>query len=213
MAAFKPRDSPGSTLLGTGPGAELWMVVWNPRRGDKPMLHPLTGRMGEPRIIAIDLDERSILRRNADIEQERRVAIFDLLEGNHFDVTGQDGPFRVTMRVEDNRLAIDLKDAAGAELDTIRLGLARFRRPIRDYFHICDSYFKAVRSGDPKGIETIDMARRGIHNEAAELLQECLADRVTLDFDTARRLFTLICVLHIKAGPIAVDQASAGVGG
>lgn len=162
--------------------------------------------MGEPRITSIDLDERSIIRRNPDIEQERRVAIFDLLEGNHFDVVGQQGPFRVKLRVEEGRLAIDLADEAGKALDTIRLGLARFRRPIRDYFHICDSYFKAVRSGDPKGIETIDMARRGIHNEAAELLKDCLAERVDIDFDTARRLFTLICVLHIKASVTAVDS-------
>lgn len=169
--------------------------------------------MGEPRIIAIELDEKSIIRRNADIEQERKVAIFDLLEGNHFDVTGQEGPFRVLLRVEEGRLAIDVRDEEGAALETIRLGLARFRRPVRDYFHICESYFKAVRSADPKVIETIDMARRGIHNEAAELLQECLADRVTLDFDTARRLFTLICVLHIKAGPTVVDQRVAGMGG
>ena len=171
------------------------------------MLHPLTSAMGEPRIIAIDLDERSILRRNPDIEQERRVAMFDLLEGNHFDVAGQEGPFRVKLRVEEGRLAIDLADDSGNALDTIRLGLARFRRPIRDYFHICDSYFKAVRSGDPKGIETIDMARRGIHNESAELLKDCLGERdVDIDFDTARRLFTLICVLHIKASVTAVDS-------
>jgi len=162
--------------------------------------------MGEPRIIAIDLDERSIIRRNEDIEQERRVAIYDLLEGNFFDVAGQAGPFRVVMRVADGRLAIDLHDEGGAELDTILLGLGRFRRPIRDYFHICDSYFKAVRSTDPKAIETIDMARRGIHNEAAELLKDCLSDRVEVDFDTARRLFTLICVLHIKAGPMVAEQ-------
>lgn len=166
--------------------------------------------MGEPRIIAIDLDERSILRRNEDIERERRVAIFDLLEGNHFNVAGCEGPFRVVMRVEDNRLAIDVQDEGGAGLDTIRFGLARFRRPIRDYFHICDSYFKAVRDADPRGIETIDMARRAIHNEAAELLQECLADRVDVDFNTARRLFTLLCVLHIKAGPAAVDSHAPG---
>jgi uncharacterized protein (UPF0262 family) len=169
--------------------------------------------MGEPRIIAIDLDERSIIRRNEDIEHERRVAIFDLLERNHFDVAGHEGPFRVLMRVEDSRLAIDLKDEADAQLDTIRLGLARFRRPIREYFHICDSYFKAVRSADPKAIETIDMARRGLHNEAAELLKECLSDRVDMDFDTARRLFTLICVLHIKASATVLDQATAGMEG
>jgi uncharacterized protein (UPF0262 family) len=163
--------------------------------------------MGEPRIIAIDLDEQSIIRRNEDIEQERRVAIFDLLEGNHFDLAGREGPFRVQMRVEDGRLAIDVRDTEDGPLELVRLGLGRFRRPIRDYFHICDSYFKAVRSADPRAIETIDMARRGIHNEAAELLKDCLSPQVEVDFDTARRLFTLICVLHIKAGPMVAEQA------
>ena len=166
--------------------------------------------MGEPRIISIDLDEASIIRRNEDIEQERRVAIFDLLEANHFDVAGHSGPFRVRMRVEEGRLAIDLGDSNGVALDTIRLGLARFRRPIRDYFHICDSYFKAVRSADPRAIETIDMARRGLHDEAAELLKECMADQVDMDFATARRLFTLICVLHIKQSTTAIDSHAPG---
>ncbi len=162
--------------------------------------------MGFPRIIRIDLDERSIVRRSDDIEQERRIAIDDMLAGNHFDVAGQEGPFRLEMGVQDGRLAIAVQDADGAPLDTIKLGLGRFRRPIRDYFHICESYFKAVRGSDPRAIETIDMARRGIHDEAAELLKDSLADRVTLDFDTARRLFTLICVLHIKAGTNVVEQ-------
>ncbi|MDP8994166.1 MAG: UPF0262 family protein [Pseudomonadota bacterium] len=154
--------------------------------------------MADPRIIAIDLDERTIVWRNPDVEQERRIAICDLLEKNHFRPEGHDGPFRILLRVEDNRLAIDLKDEEDRPLETIRLGLARFRRPIRDYFAICESYFKARRSHLPKGIEAIDMARRAIHNEAAELLQECLEGKIELDFDTARRLFTLICVLHIK---------------
>jgi uncharacterized protein (UPF0262 family) len=154
--------------------------------------------MGDARIIDIELDERTIIWRNPDVEQERRIAIFDLLEENHFAPAGHEGPFRILLRVEDNRLAIDLKDEGGAPLETIRLGLARFRRLIRDYFAICDSYFKAVRSDSPKGLETIDMARRGVHNEAAELLRECLDGKIDLDFDTARRLFTLICVLHIK---------------
>jgi uncharacterized protein (UPF0262 family) len=160
--------------------------------------------VGEARIIDIELDEKSILRRNPDIEHERRVAIFDLLEGNRFAPAGLDGPFRVKLRVEDNRLAIDLHDQAGEPLDTIRMGLARFRRPIRDYFAICESYFKTVRSEHPRGLEAIDMARRGLHNEAAELLQECLQNKVAMDFDTARRLFTLICVLHIKQSASAV---------
>lgn len=174
------------------------------------MLHPLTGAMAAPRIIAIDLDERSILRRNADIEQERRIAIFDLLEGNHFDVAGHEGPFRVLLRVEEGRLAIELSNEAGEPLDTIRMGLARLRRPIRDYFAICESYFKAVRADSARGLEAIDMARRGLHNDAAETLKECLAGKVELDFDTARRLFTLICVLHIKASTTAVDSHGHG---
>lgn len=154
--------------------------------------------MGDPRIIDVKLDDRTIIRRNADVEQERRIAIFDLLEGNHFAPVGQEGPFRILIRIEDNRIAIDLKDEADQPLDTIRLGLARFRRPLRDYFAICDSYFKAVHSDTPHRIETVDMARRALHNEAAELLRESLSDRIEMDFDTARRLFTLICVLHIK---------------
>ena len=164
--------------------------------------------MADPRIIDIQLDERSILRRNPDIEQERRIAIFDLLENNHFDVAGHDGPFRVTLRVEEGRLAIDaVAENGGAE--SIRLGLARLRRPVRDYFAICDSYFKAVRGDGAKGIEAIDMARRSLHNEGAELLRDCLAGRVEVDFDTARRLFTLICVLHIRQPTDAIDSGPA----
>ena len=154
--------------------------------------------MPDPSIIDIELDERTIIRRSEDIERERKVAIFDLLESNMFKPARREGPFRITLRVEDNRLAIDLKDEAGAPLETIRLGLARFRRPIRDYFAICESYFRTVRSDSPRGLEAIDMARRAVHNEAAELLIECLDGKIEVDFDTARRLFTLICVLHIK---------------
>jgi uncharacterized protein (UPF0262 family) len=163
--------------------------------------------MADPRIIDIQLDERSILKRNADIEQERRIAIFDLLEGNRFAVAGHDGPYCVRLRVEEGRLAIELLGGDGEPEGTIRMGLARFRRPVRDYFAICDSYFRAVRADGAKGIEAIDMARRALHNEAAELLQECLAGKVEMDFETARRLFTLICVLHIKQSTTAVDSA------
>jgi uncharacterized protein (UPF0262 family) len=154
--------------------------------------------MADPRIIDIELDAGTILRRNEDIERERRVAIFDLLESNRFQPAGQDGPFRILLRIEDNVLAIALRDEAGAPLETIRLGLARFKRPVRDYFAICESYFKTLRAETPRGLEAIDMARRAVHNDAAELLRSCLKDRVEMDFDTARRLFTLICVLHIK---------------
>ena len=154
--------------------------------------------MGDPRIIDVELDERTIIRRSDDIERERQVAIFDLLEENSFQPIGHEGPFRVRLRIEEGRLAIEIKNEANEPLDTVRLSLTRFKRPVRDYFAICESYFKAARSDSPQGIETIDMARRGIHNEAAELLQDCLKGKIEMDFDTARRLFTLLCVLHIK---------------
>lgn len=159
--------------------------------------------MADPRIIDITLDERTILWRSADIEQERRIAIFDLLEGNYFQplrehADGYAGPYKVHLRVEEGRLAIDILREDGTHLESIILGLARFRRPIREYFAICDSYYKAIRHASTQQIETIDMARRGIHNDAANLLKERLEGKIDIDFDTARRLFTLICVLHIK---------------
>ncbi|MCS6987754.1 MAG: UPF0262 family protein [Sphingomonadaceae bacterium] len=152
------------------------------------------------RIISIELDEKTVLWRNADVEQERRVAIFDLLEGNSFHPLGlgHEGPYRLLLRVEDGRLAMDIADPERRPLGTILLGLAPFRRIIREYFAICESYYKAIRQASPSAIETIDMARRAIHNEAAQLLLERLDGKVELDFDTARRLFTLICVLHIR---------------
>ena len=159
--------------------------------------------MADPRIIDIELDEHTILWRSADVEQERRIAIFDLLEGNRFAPQrahddGYAGPYRLKLSVEEGRLVLDLSRENGAQLETLVLGLGRFRRPIRDYFAICDSYYQAIRQATPQQIETVDMARRAIHNEAAELLQERLAGKIDVDFDTARRLFTLICVLHIK---------------
>ncbi|QLC24554.1 UPF0262 family protein [Parasphingopyxis algicola] len=159
--------------------------------------------MADPRIIDVELDEHTIIWRNADIEQERRIAIFDLLEGNHFEPArgypnGYAGPYKLTLRVEEGRLALDIAAENGELLETIIIGLTRFRRPIREYFAICDSYFQAIRQATPQQIETIDMARRAIHNDAAELLKDRLDGKIDVDFDTARRLFTLICVLHIK---------------
>jgi uncharacterized protein (UPF0262 family) len=159
--------------------------------------------MADPRIISIDLDDRTILWRNADVEQERRIAIFDLIESNFFRPIkdypdGYEGPYRVALRVEEGRLAIDIAREDGTSLETYVLGLARFRRPIREYFAICDNYYQAIRASTPQGIETVDMARRAVHNDAAELLKERLEGKIEVDFDTARRLFTLICVLHIR---------------
>lgn len=155
------------------------------------------------RLIDIKLDERTILWRNADIEQERRVAIFDLLEGNLFQPVaaadhGNHGPYKLLLGVEEGRLSVSIAGADDTPLEQFVLPLAPFRRTIRDYFAICDSYYQAIRQSTPAQIETIDMARRAIHDEAAEALKERLEPKVITDFDTARRLFTLICVLHIK---------------
>jgi uncharacterized protein (UPF0262 family) len=159
--------------------------------------------MADPRIVDIELDDATILWRNADIEQERRIAIFDLIEENLFKpersyAAGHTGPYKLRLAVRDGRLALEIADREGNLLETLILGLARFRRPIKDYFAICDSYYQAIRKASAQEIETIDMARRGLHNEAAELLLERLEGKVETDFATARRLFTLICVLHIR---------------
>ena len=159
--------------------------------------------MPDYRISHIALDEETILWRNADIEQERRVAIYDLIDENFFKPVrsaeaGHDGPYRLRLSVPEGRLALAIRNEADEELETLILGLARFRRPIREYFAICDSYYQAIRNATPSEIETIDMARRGIHNEASELLLERLDGKIETDFATARRVFTLICVLHIK---------------
>jgi uncharacterized protein (UPF0262 family) len=163
----------------------------------------MSDRPPDPRISQIELDDATILWRNADIEQERRIAIFDLIEDNTFKplrsaAAGHLGPYRLRLSVADGRLAFAIADDGGTELETLLLGLGRFRRPIRDYFAICESYYQAIRKATAAEIETIDMARRGVHNEAAELLLERLDGKVETDFATARRLFTLICVLHIR---------------
>ncbi len=159
--------------------------------------------MTNPRIIHIELDEATILWRNADIEQERRIAIYDLIEDNSFKPlraweAGYTGPYRLKLAVSDGRLALDIADEQDNALESLLLGLGRFRRPIREYFAICESYYQAIRKATAAEIETIDMARRGLHDSAAEMLVERLEGKVETDFATARRLFTLICVLHIR---------------
>lgn len=159
--------------------------------------------MADPRISHIELDDATIIWRSADIEQERRIAIFDLIEENTFRplrsfAAGHEGPYRLRLSVNDGRLLLDIFDNAGGHLETLILGLGRFRRSIREYFAICESYYQAIRKATAQEIETIDMARRGIHNEAAEMLLERFGGKVETDFSTARRLFTLICVLHIR---------------
>jgi uncharacterized protein (UPF0262 family) len=149
------------------------------------------------RLVAITLDEGSIGRSGPDVEHERAVAIYDLIEENVFEPTGHDGgPYALHLSIADNRLVFDVRLADGAPVVAHLLSLTPLRRIVKDYFMICDSYYKAIRTATPSQIEAIDMGRRGLHNEGSELLQERLKDKIGIDFDTARRLFTLICVLH-----------------
>jgi len=153
----------------------------------------------DQRIADLTLDERTVIRRSADIEHERRVAMYDLKEQNFFRPLGDfAGPYHVHMRMAEHRLVFDVRDTADQALTEVRLPLTPFRRVIRDYFTICESYYQAIKEGSPSRIEAIDMGRRGLHNEGSELLRERLKEKVELDLETARRLFTLICVLQIR---------------
>lgn len=151
------------------------------------------------RIVHLSLDDPALVARNPDLEHERRVAIFDILESNHFAlIDGPDGPYRLKLSLADRGIVFAISDGTGASLSRIELSMTPFRRNIRDYFMICESYFEAMRTATPERVETIDQARRALHNESAELLKSRLADKVTLDDDTARRLFTLISVLQMR---------------
>ena len=154
---------------------------------------------GQNFISNIDLEEKTTIRRSAQVEHERKVAIFDLLEDNSFALrSGAEGPFHLKLRIEDNRIIFDLRGQDEQPLSELALPISMFRKIVKDYFLICDSYFEAIKTKAPSQIEAIDMARRGIHDEGAELLRERMANKVSTDLQTARRLFTLICVLHIR---------------
>lgn len=151
------------------------------------------------RIASITLDEASVVRRSPEVEHERKVAIFDLLEDNRFAPVGSDaGPYALHLAIEDNRLVFDIRTEDETPHGKVILSLSPFRKLIKDYFLICESYYEAIRSASPSKIEAIDMGRRGLHNEGSALLIERLAGKIEIDHATARRLFTLICVLHIK---------------
>ena len=151
------------------------------------------------RLVKITLDEGSIGRSSPDIEHERAVAIYDLLEDNAFAPVDHDGgPYALHLSITENRLVFDIRLEDGAPVMAHLLSLTPLRRIVKDYFMICDSYYQAIRTATPSQIEAIDMGRRGLHNEGSELLMERLKEKISLDFDTARRLFTLICVLHWK---------------
>lgn len=151
------------------------------------------------RLTAIELDERTVLRRTRQIEQERAIAIYDLLETNYFAPRGSlGGPYKLLLGIAENRLVFDVHLEAGEPHGRIILALTSFKRIVKDYFLVCESYYKAIRNAPPSQIESLDMARRGLHNEGSELLRERLKGKIDIDFDTARRLFTLVCVLHMK---------------
>ena len=151
------------------------------------------------RIVDLVLDERSVVRRSPDVEHERKVAIFDLLEENRFAPVGSDGgPYVLHLSIEENRLVFDIRLESGDPHGKVLLSLTPFRKIIKDYFLICESYYDAIKTAAPAQIEAIDMGRRGLHNEGSQTLKDRLSGKIEMDFDTARRLFTLICVLHIK---------------
>ena len=150
----------------------------------------------------IKLDDRNLPPPTAEIEQERKVAIFDLLEKNTFKLPAKatkrivKGPLNLTLAIKDKRLVFDLSAEAGDKVAEFHLSLSPFKQVVKDYWSICESYYDAVKNLPPGQIETIDMARRGIHNEGARILLERLEGKAEIDYDTSRRLFTLICVLH-----------------
>ena len=152
------------------------------------------------RLMAVTLDEASIGRSNPDVEHERAVAIYDLLEDNTFAPNDEEeqGPFALHLSITGARLAFDIRRADGTPVVAHLLSLTPLRRVVKDYYTVCDSYYAAIRTATPDRIEALDMGRRALHDEGSNILMERLAHKVRLDFDTARRLFTLICVLHWK---------------
>ena len=156
------------------------------------------------RLVEIKLDETGLARPTPEIEQERRVAVFDLLEENFFQLPERDGrpappgPYRLELSIRERRLVFDVSTADGQKAGEFHLSLTPFAQVVKDYFQICESYFDAVKRLPPAQIEAIDMGRRGIHNEGSRVLMERLSGKVQTDMLTARRLFTLICVLHFK---------------
>ena len=152
------------------------------------------------RLASVDLDMSSIGRAEESVEHERRVAIADLLEGNSFHPVGEEqGPYALRLAIEEERLVFDIKQEDGTPVRVFVLSIGPLRRIIKDYFLICESYFEAVRNASLSQIEAIDMGRRGVHNEGSTLLMERLDGKIEVDFDTSRRLFTLICALHRRS--------------
>lgn len=151
------------------------------------------------RLVSVEFDEDSIARASADVEHERATAIWDLIEENSFAPTGYEGgPYRLRLGIVENRLAFEITEETGEAVAIHLLSLTPFRKIVKDYFFICESYFSAIRTSTPSQIEAIDMGRRGLHDEGSQVLCDRLKDKIEIDFGTARRLFTLICSLRWK---------------
>lgn len=163
------------------------------------MFEPPVDPNSKAKLVAINLDEASIGRANANIEHEREVAIFDILESNKFELEGRDdGPYALNLSIVEDRLVFAVAQEVGGESFTVVLSLTPLRRVMKDYFIVCESYYQAIRTAAPSRIQSIDMGRRALHNEGSQVLSERLKGKITVDSDTARRLFTLICALHWK---------------
>ena len=163
------------------------------------MTFPPEKAQGPDRLCAVTLDDETLEPASRDIDHERQVAIFDLLQDNQFQVVGcDDGPYQLKLSMHDKRLVFDITDAEDRPVRTIMLSLTPFRRIVKDYFTLLESYHEAIRTAPPSRIEAIDMGRRGLHNEGCEILCSRLSSKVELDQLTARRLFTLMCALHWK---------------
>jgi uncharacterized protein (UPF0262 family) len=151
------------------------------------------------RLAVVALDDATVARRSQEIDQERNVAIYDLLEKNHFQPVGSPGgPYHLVLGIAENRLVFDVRLGDGTEHGRVALSLTPFRRVLKDYLEICASYYAAIRQAHPVQIEAIDMGRRGLHDEGSNLLMERLSGKIDIDFETARRLFTLIYALSLK---------------
>lgn len=151
------------------------------------------------RLVRIDLQDAALLRQSAEAEQERAVAIFDLIEENAFaPAIDHPGPYHLVLAIADSRLVFDIRDTGDQPVYKFILSLTPLRRIIKEYFEVCESYYAAIKASSLSQIEAIDMGRRGLHNEGSEILRDRLAGKVEIDFGTARRLFTLICALHMK---------------
>lgn len=151
------------------------------------------------RLVAITLDENSISRANVNLVHEREVAIYDILDTNHFAVDGRDdGPYTLDLSISEDRLMFTIGSPNLPGTFAVMLALSSLRRTIKDYFLVCDTYYHAIRNAPPSRIQTIDMGRRALHDEGSRILIERLAGKIVLDHETSRRLFTLICALHWK---------------